>query len=92
MDNKQYDALKTLGQVMIQIRCIARAAARPGCSRGYDPAVTCQAIYQLADAAHNLADCIADGSLDWLFDRSLEDIARIQEELFGHSQGGYRLL
>lgn len=92
MTEKERDALKLLGELLVQVRGIAGDAVKLGHVSAlgvgkFDAEAACRAIYKLADAAHNLPDAIVDGDTGqgFLFDGAINQIAATGVEVFGDS-------
>lgn len=87
MDLQQTTALKTIGELLIQIRGIAGDATNAGHISAlgggkFDSESACKAIYALADAAHNLPDAIIEGFGDNIFHERSKTITA-SAEVFG---------
>lgn len=91
MTNENRNTLRLLGELLVQIRGIAGDALNLGhvsaLGHGqFTQESACRAIYALADAAHNLPICIADGpegGAGFLMSGSLKQTKAVGVEVFG---------
>lgn len=91
----QKNALRLLGELLLQIRGIAGDAGNLGhvsaLGRGkFSHEDACRAIYALADAAHNIPDALAEPDRSgFLLPEAMEEVLSASIEVFGdHSTFG----